>query len=151
MTPQDATQLAAHILQRGKTLTPDRFPKPSPTTTQAWGQILAKQPFPLDVWPEAVDYWAANLVADRMATPHDLIQAARAVMARWETQPEHREALKAHRQALETTRDQQIRDGTFAKIRGITRRTIEHTPPALPPSQILKKIKETQKHTQGPF
>ncbi len=69
MTPDDQKILGALVLQRGKMLAPDRFPKPDKSVAEAWGRILGRLNVPLEVWPEAVDLWASERIGERMAIP----------------------------------------------------------------------------------
>lgn len=91
--------LAAHILARGKALAPDRFPKPSPDTVNAWALVLAEIAVPDQVWPEAITWWSLNTAGDRMVTPRDLKDAAYHVRDQWETDPDKRRILEDHRVA----------------------------------------------------
>lgn len=100
MTPeehqQQKIQLAVNILKLGKQLTPDRFPKPSLDIAEQWVFILDEIHVPWEVWPEAVRWWAANKVGDRMVTPKELKEAAYTIRDRWNTDPEKKKLLDQH-------------------------------------------------------
>lgn len=117
MTPDERNYLAAIVLQRGKTLAPDRFPGISAEVTEAWGRVLGSLNVPVEMWPEAVDLWATESVGDRMATPRDLLQAVRDVRDRWERDPSRRELLAAHRRALRDARDAALERGELKQVR----------------------------------
>ena len=92
--------LAAAILQRGKQLAPDRFPKPDPGTAEAWAHALNRN-YPPALWEDAVFLWATSLVGERMCTPRELLEAAKHVVRRWEVDASKRDVLEAYRhQAL---------------------------------------------------
>lgn len=95
--------LAVNILKRGKDLASDRFPKPNPTVAQAWAGALSRVfdsfPFP-EMWDEAVDYWAVEMVTERMATPRDIKEAAYVVRDQWERNSDRKALLQEHRDAI---------------------------------------------------
>lgn len=129
MTPEQKRELAANVLARGKALTPDRFPQPSPEVIDAWARTLGAINVPDLVWAEAVDLWALELVGSRMATPRELKDAARTVLVRWESDPVRGPQLRAHRERLALERDQQLKDGTFGRLRGYQpRKTVPSAP-----------------------
>lgn len=115
---KSSEELGKYVLAAGKKLVPDRFPRPDGDTARLWGEMLATVPLPAEIWPEAVKVFCLELVGDRMATPRELREAAYIVRDRWESHPAKREALKVHREALADERDRQLKDGTFAKVRG---------------------------------
>ena len=128
MTKKDKIALAGRVLRYGKAIAPDRFPKPSDDVVLAWAETLGSINVPTDVWPEAMKLWATETVGQRMCTPADLKRAAKTVIGRWESDPQRGPQLKAHRQALQNERDRQLKDGTFAQIRGRQPRPIEAKP-----------------------
>lgn len=134
---------AAAILQRGKQLTPDRFPKPDAATAAAWAKSL-RGTYPPALWEEAVHLWAEDLVSDRMATPKEINQAARIVLRRWESDPVRGPQLEAHRQQLTEQRDQELRDGTFGINRGYQPRAVEPPKPEVP--DFIKKWTKRNNH-----
>lgn len=138
MTPEEKRELAANVLARGKTLAPDRFPQPSPDIIEAWGRVLGSINLPALVWAEAVDLWALELVGSRMATPRELKDAARTVIARWESDPVRAPQLRAHRERLTLERDRQLAEGTFAEIRGYTPKQIMSKKAPESPTGALK-------------
>lgn len=103
-------RIAAEILNLGKKLAPDRFPKPDPTITQAWATALNRE-YPARLWAEAVYLWATHRVEDKMCTPRDMLQAAHDTVARWETNPEDKQELEEFRtQRLHTKYKQMLGD-----------------------------------------
>ena len=135
MNPSE--QLTANIFALGKSLCPDRFPKPATEALTAWARVIAGWNFPLEVWPEAVMFYAENLATDRMATPKDLKTAAKHVIRRWETNPQRRAVLKRARERARDERDRQIDNGTFAENRGL-RATIYYPP--VPPKRKFVEL-----------
>lgn len=135
MNPID--QLTANILALGKTLCPDRFPKPNQDVVAEWGRVIAGWDYPVQVWPEAVRYYAESLATDRMATPKDLKTAAKAVIASWDSRPEKRALLRKHRELARDQRDKEIENGTFAEKRGL-RATIYYPP--VPPKRKFVEL-----------
>lgn len=96
----DREQIAANVLAYGKALVPDRFPKATPISLQAWATVLGEMRVPPQVWPEAIAWWSMNSVGDRMATPRELKEAAQHIVRDvWETDPQKRPLLDAHRAA----------------------------------------------------
>jgi hypothetical protein len=91
------SDIAKLILATGKRLAPDRFPQPSLEVAQAWYAALATVNLPPQVWEDAVLLWCTELVGDKMCTPRDMIGAARTVRDRWESDPQRRQILEAHR------------------------------------------------------
>ena len=86
---------AAAMLRRGKHLAPDRFqaiPRDDAGAVallDAWVDALAGEiDLPEAVWVEAATLWATHRAGDRMATPRDLLAAARDVRDRWDRHPE---------------------------------------------------------------
>lgn len=125
LNPVQALELAASILHMGKSLVPDRFPQQSQETAEEWALIIGRMTnIPPAVWPEAVRLWATEHAGDRMITPKELRQSAKDVMKRWEVDPVRGPQLKAHWARQEALRDQQLKDGTFAAVRGIQVREI---------------------------
>lgn len=121
-----ALELAARILHMGKSIVPDRFPQQSQETAEEWALIIGRMTnIPPAVWPEAVRLWATEHAGDRMITLKELKQSAKEVLQRWERDPVRGPQLRAHWAHQEALRDQQIKDGTFAALRGIQVREIE--------------------------
>lgn len=108
------------LLSRAKRLAPDRVPKPDRATAEAWASALDRQldQFPLDLWRQAVELWATELVGDRMITPRELKGAAYSVRDRWEADPARRTQLSSHRDRQRDLRDRQLKDGSFSALRG---------------------------------
>lgn len=107
MTDDEKLELAANVLHYGKALAPDRFPKPTELVLMAWGEALGSRRFPPGVWPEALRLWAAEIAGERMATPAELVRAARVVVERWESTPGRREQLRAFREARAEERERE--------------------------------------------
>lgn len=104
----DWTRLAAHVLEKGATLAPDKFPQPSQQAAQAWGEALSQVPVPVQVWPEAVTWWALNRSKWGKVTPQDLKEAALTVLSKWESDPRRRRELERIRELRQEERDQRI-------------------------------------------
>lgn len=139
--PNPDEALAATLLHRGKSLVPDRFPVPNPETVSAWAQVLGKMRIPAEMWVEAVDLWAGELVGDRMCTPRDLKNAAEVVKLRWESDPVRGPQLRQWRENRVVERDRQLREGTFAQIRGYVQREL----PQKPPQDVASGLKYRRK------
>ena len=107
-------ELAGAVLKFGKSVAPDRFPRVSEDVVV--------------VWPEAVRLWATELAGERMCTPRDLKQAAKAVIARWESDPERKAVLAQHREARRVQRDRELSEGRFGEVRGYARPVLEARP-----------------------
>jgi hypothetical protein len=90
-------EVAKRILTVGKRLAPDRFPQPALEIAETWELALATVNLPPQVWEDAVLLWCTELVGDKMCTPRDMIGAARTVRDRWESDPQRRQILEAHR------------------------------------------------------
>ncbi|MCH6197468.1 hypothetical protein MHT86_08165 [Corynebacterium mastitidis] len=143
-------ELGKYILAAGKSLAPDRFPRPDADTARLWGETLSRVPLPAAVWPEAVRVWCLEMVGDRMVTPRDLREAAYVVRDRWEADPARREALAAHREQLREERDRQLAEGTFGQLRGYrslaqrraeaTSEPVEDTPAAVEARKRLREM-----------
>lgn len=88
--------IAAEILNLGKKLAPDRFPKPNPEITQAWATALNRE-YPTRLWAETVYLWATHRVQDKMCTPRDMLNAAADTVRRWESNPEDKRELEEFR------------------------------------------------------
>lgn len=135
-------QLAANILHLAKRLAPDRVPQPDPDTTAAWARALDRN-YPPQLWEDAVHIWATQRITDRMLTPRDMIEAATSAVSRWESDPVRGPQLRAHRDKLTAERDQQLKDGSFAKLRGYQPRAIQPAPGYQPdPDAIIRKLKQ---------
>lgn len=117
MNEDDKTRLAMGVLSRGKVLAPDKFPKPDMAVAEAWGSILGRLNVPMEVWPEAVDLWAAERAGEGMVTPRDLLAAARDVRDRWERDPERRKLLEQYRLARREARDAALERGELRQVR----------------------------------
>ncbi|QQU97768.1 hypothetical protein [Corynebacterium amycolatum] len=117
MTPEEQTALGALVLNRGKALAPDRFPKPDRSVAEAWGHVLGSVNLPPGIWRDAVDLWAMERVGQRMATPREIVDAARAVRDRWERDPERSKLLQQRRIALRDARDAALERGELTAVR----------------------------------
>lgn len=102
LTDEQKITLTAVILKTGKSLAPDRFPKPDPEATRLWARTLDglyyKFPFP-EMWEEAVMHWCLEKAGEKMITPADLKAAVHVVRDKWEKQPQHAQALNQWRDA----------------------------------------------------
>lgn len=121
-------ELAGAVLKFGKSIAPDRFPRVSEDVVAVWADVLGSISVPKGVWPEAVRLWATELAGDRMCTPRDLKLAAKAVIARWESDPERKAVLEGHREARRVQRDRELAEGRFGEVRGHSRPVLEARP-----------------------
>ena len=121
-------ELAGAVLKFGKSVAPDRFPRVSEDVVGMWAEVLGSISVPKGVWPEAVKLWATELAGERMCTPRDLKQAAKAVIARWESDPERKAVLEQHREARRVQRDRELSAGTFGAVRGYAVPVLESRP-----------------------
>lgn len=128
MTPEQKIELAGNVITYGKAVAPDRFPVPTEQVLAVWADVLGSMNFPPGVWPEAVRLWASELAGERMCTPRDLKQAAKAVIARWESDPERKAVLAQHREARRVQRDRELSEGRFGEVRGYARPVLEARP-----------------------
>lgn len=132
-TPQQKTAIAVRVLGIGKRIAPDRFPahldragNPNRDLINEWAQALGTKNYPLDLWEQAVHHWVNHIDHGRMVTTGEMHKAAKAVLAKWENDPQRKAAIEAHRQAAQDERDRQLAAGTFGEQRG-------YQPPAIEP------------------
>lgn len=92
--------MTTHIINKAKTLAPDRVPQPTRDTIMEWAEALSAsfRRFHPTTWPMAVTIWAAELADHRMATPRDIIKAAQIADKRRLETPEGRAMLEQRRQ-----------------------------------------------------
>ena len=128
MTPEQKIELAGNVITYGKAVAPDRFPVPTEQVVAVWADVLGSMSFPPGVWPEAVRVWAGELAGERMCTPADLKRAAKVVVSRWESVPERRAVLEAHRERRRVERDRLLAEGRFGAVRGWSARAVESRP-----------------------
>lgn len=124
MTPEQKAALIVAVLRKGKAAIPDRFPQANAETTKSWLDMLSPviDVFPIpELWEEAVNVWAVELVGDRMATPRELKQAVYVVRDRWEKVPEKARVLEQRRSHRQELHDRQIAEGTRAAAMGYRR------------------------------
>ena len=100
-------ELTANLLRLGKQLAPDRFPQPSPETTEAWAMALDRI-YPPKLWRDAIILYATQRVGERMCTPRDLLQAAADTVKRWESDPALNRELEEFRAQRMHTKYQQM-------------------------------------------
>ena len=103
MNQDQAEELALDILEKGRYLAKDRFPKPDTQTAQAWAEVVRRYHLPDWLWLEAVTIFCTEKITQRMVTPLDIIEAARAAKTRWEQSPEGRAAIAKARGGQPTT------------------------------------------------
>lgn len=128
MNRVEKLELAGAVLKFGKSIAPDRFPRVTEDAVGMWAEVLGSINVPKGVWPEAVKLWATELAGERMCTPRDLKQAAKAVVLRWESDPVQRRVLAEHREARRVQRDRELAAGTFGEVRGYARPALEPRP-----------------------
>ncbi|WP_297453330.1 hypothetical protein [uncultured Corynebacterium sp.] len=145
LTPQQKTAIAVRVLGIGKRLAPDRFPahldrtgQPNRELINEWAHALGTKNYPLDLWEQAVHHWVNHIDHGRMVTTGEMHKAAKAVLAKWENDPQRKAAIEAHRQAAQDERDRQIADGTFGTHRG-------YQPPAINPPNTNAATKFTDR------
>lgn len=106
--------LTAMILNTGKSLAPDRFPKADHDVTRLWAKTLDglyyKFPFP-EMWEEAVMYWCLEKAGDKMIIPADLKAAIHVVRDKWDKQPQRRQALNEWRDTRSLNPNNEITGG----------------------------------------
>lgn len=138
MVNTDWELVTTRVLDRGKALAPDRFPKVDSGVVDAWSQVFSRIGVSESTLIAAVDLWCAEMAGDRMITPRDFRQAIKVLLSRWESDPVKGPQLRAWRHAREVERDRQLAEGTFAEIRGYTPKQI--TPKKAPegPTDGLK-------------
>lgn len=103
MNQDQAEELALDILEKGRYLAKDRFPVPDTKTVQAWSEVVGRYNLPDWLWLEAVTIFCTEKITQRMVTPLDIIEAARAAKTRWEQSPEGRAAIAKARGGQPTT------------------------------------------------
>lgn len=103
MNQDQAEDLALAILEKGRYLAKDRFPKPDAKTVQAWSEVVGRYDLAPRLWSEAVTIFCTEKVTGRMVTPLDIIEAARTAKTRWEQSPEGRAAIAKARGEQPTT------------------------------------------------
>lgn len=103
MNQDQALDIALDILEKGRYLAKDRFPKPDTKTVQAWSEAVSRYQLPEWLWLEAVTIFCTEKVGDRMVTPLDIVESARVAKSRWEQSPEGRAQLAKARGEAPTT------------------------------------------------
>lgn len=146
MDHSEKQKLAAEIIKRGKTLAPDRFPKPTPEIIDTWAHELLNRHYPPQLWAEAVSHWVDRMDTGRMVTTGKLKEAAKTVWDQWGRDPRKKPAIDAWYDTLRDERDQQLKTGTFATKRGY--KQLPPTPkPAVDPERVQKLIQNALQRT----
>lgn len=129
MTNEDWTLIAAEVLATCKQANP-RFPNPDPDRPRIWGYTMRRSGLPpwKNLWIEAVGEYFCHPHGDAIPLPADIIQAARRVRDRQETDPRLKARWDAMRQQRRNTIDKQIATGTHRLQLEAARRTPEPTP-----------------------
>lgn len=109
MNEQVNTGLAAAVLNRAKALAPDRVPQVNPETTRVWAEVLGAYRYPAEMWRDAVDVWATQMVDDRMINPRDLLKALDTIKERWAREPARKQLLRQNRELQQQRRDEVIK------------------------------------------
>ena len=96
MNPLTYADIAAAVLAEIRAIYPTGR-KPDPDITEAWARVLERghMMLPAAVWRDAVITWSVS--NSEPPTPHDLITAARQVVAQWEIDPDRCAELEAWR------------------------------------------------------
>lgn len=99
MKPLTYPEIAATVLAEIRAIYPTGR-KPDPEITEAWARVIARAHLqvPAAVWREAVTVWSVS--NSEPPAPHDMIDAAKQVIAQWETIPERREQLNEFRRQV---------------------------------------------------
>ena len=147
MNEQEQLVLAAAVIELGKKLTPDRFPAPNEEVIKEWAIVLGSINVPRDVWLDAVRLWATELAGEKMVTPRELKQAAKTVLARWESDPVMKAQLDARRERLREERDRQLAAGTFGATRGYKR--IESAKESVAAPAMLHELRQSIAKKRG--
>lgn len=147
MNEQEQLVLAAAVIELGKKLTPDRFPAPNEEVIKEWAIVLGSINVPRDVWLDAVRLWATELAGEKMVTPRELKQAAKVVLARWESDPVMKQQLDARRERLRAERDRQLAAGTFGATRGYKR--IESAKESVEAPAMLHELRQSIAKKRG--
>ncbi|WP_408934989.1 hypothetical protein ACKFRL_07750 [Corynebacterium marquesiae] len=114
MNHQEAVQIASQVIAYGSAAAPAQFPKPEDIVVQVWADVLSEINVPPEVWRDAVKLWAAYHAGDRMATPREIVSAARDVVKRWEVDSSKRWPLEAWRWNARVQRAKKIYGSEFA-------------------------------------
>ena len=106
---------AAEALATIKVANP-RFPNPDPDGRRAgvWGYVFSRSGLPpwMPLWVEAVGDYFCHHQGDAIPAPADIVQAAKRVRDRQETDPEKKQRWEQWRQLRRDEIDQQIATGT---------------------------------------
>lgn len=131
--------LAASVLDLGKRLAPDRFPRTDDDLlVDEWARELGSKTYPPELWEEATRVWVRELDRGRMVTTGELLRAAKIVWERWKSDPARRPSIEAHYRALRDERDRQLAEGTFAARRGYKSQELERKEPVS--NEVLERV-----------
>lgn len=113
MTHDEWTTIAAEVLATCKQANP-RFPNPDPDRPRIWGYTMRRSGLPpwKNLWIEAVGDYFTHPQGDAIPLPNDIIQAARRVRDRQETDPRLKARWDAMREQRREAIDKQIATGT---------------------------------------
>jgi len=125
-TWQQKQVLAASVLDLGKRLAPDRFPRTDDDLlVDEWARELGSKTYPPELWEEATRYWVRHMDRGRMVTTGELLRAAKTVWARWREDPARKPEIQAHYERQQEERDRELAAGTFAAKRGYRKPELE--------------------------
>lgn len=127
-------QLATNVLAKAKALDP-WFPNPNHAMAVEWAARIERHPYPPVVYSEAVGDFYEHAGHGEHLTLGGLLQHAKKVRDRWETDPRYAPMLNAYRQARQDERDRQIKAGTF---RGALAN--KPTPPTATPEMFMAQL-----------
>ena len=133
--------LAASILDLGKRLAPDRFPRTDDDAlVDEWAQELGSKTYPPELWEEATRYWVRHLDKGRMVTTGELLKAAKQVWDKWCSDPSRKPEIDAHYERLRDERDAQLKQGIFGQVRGYKPKAIESERPPVSPDVLQRAV-----------
>lgn len=137
-TWQQNQLLAAAVLDLGKRLAPDRFPRTDDDAlVDEWAKEISRKRYPAELWEEATRHWVREMDRGRMVTIGELLKAAKYVWERWKMDPARKASIGAHYAAELAERDRQLAAGTFAEARGYVKREIEGKRPV--PRDVVER------------
>lgn len=127
--PAEQLKFMTEFFQQGKALVGDRFPVISQENVEAWCRALPElSSISQHNVMAALARWSNSGVTNRMVSPKDIRDALKEERKAWENTPQGRAQLRAYRRRMEDLRDRQLKDGTFAQLRGFQPREIEAKP-----------------------
>ena len=120
-------RVASRVLAMCKNIQPDFWSaEANPNLCSAWAYVFRSYPLPEGCFYEAVPrFYGAPGNAGKRPTPGDILEQARAVRDRWESDPVRRVELRRLREARRDARDAALERGVLEPVG--TRLHIENT------------------------